>query len=439
MALSHGGVDCWIVKTDAFGNLQWQRTYGGTFEDMANSIEQTADGGYIMAGTSASNNGDVSGNHGDKDFWVVKLSVSGDIEWQKSYGGDDKEVAYEIHQTTDGGYIVAGTTYSYDGVIMPVNGDVTGFHGGIDAWIVKISANGTLEWQKCMGANNLDGFLSVKQTTDGGYIAAGDYSNGNYYVAKFSATGGVEWEIVYTNYDGAHEIRQTPDGGYIIVGDIVSAFANTTGHNFGVLKISANGEEQWRKVFGGAGFFDIAFCVALTPDGGYAIAGVTNSYYSGNLGNTNGMQDGWVIKISSTGALLWQKPLGGSANDGANDIQVTPEGGFIVTGSTQSNNYDVSGNHGGSDVWVVKLGFGVLDTNDQVKPEPLGFFPNPARTRITFSQDVAAASIFSLNGSMVRQVVVKDRSLDVSDLATGTYLLQLDTENGSIGLKLVKE
>ncbi len=130
----HGGRDYWVVKLDGSGNIQWQKCLGGTGAENAYSIQHTADGGYIVAGSSLSNNGDVAGNHGGYDYWVVKLDGSGNIQWQKCLGGTNYDEAYSIQQTADGGYVVAGWAGSN-------NGDVSGNHSSSDFWLVKLSVD----------------------------------------------------------------------------------------------------------------------------------------------------------------------------------------------------------------------------------------------------------------------------------------------------------
>ena len=144
----HGGIDFWIIKLNAAGVVEWKNTYGGTDVDWAYAIQQTADGGYIVAGFTESNNGDVSGNHGDKDAWLLKLSGTGAIEWQKTLGGSGWDEAWAVQQTSDGGYIMAGRSASQ-------NGDASGNHGGLDYWVVKLSATAVIEWQKCLGRGGL--------------------------------------------------------------------------------------------------------------------------------------------------------------------------------------------------------------------------------------------------------------------------------------------
>ncbi len=166
---NHGGNDDWIVKLDSVGVISWQKSLGGSDIDTASSIAQTSDGGYIVAGSSASTNGDVTGNHGNTDYWIVKLDSTGAISWQKSLGGSSGDIATSIAQTVDGGYIVAGYTQSK-------NGDVTGYHDGgtytFDYWIVKLDSTGAITWKKCLGGSAQDEANSIVQTSDGGYIIA---------------------------------------------------------------------------------------------------------------------------------------------------------------------------------------------------------------------------------------------------------------------------
>ncbi len=146
--------------------IQWQKTFGGKKDDLGKSIQQTTDGGYIVAGYSKSTNGDVTGNHGDADYWVVKLDASGTMQWQKCYGGTGADYGRVAKQTIDGGYIVAGYSKS-------VNGDVTGNHGNTDYWVVKIDSSGNIQWQKSLGGFSYDYPESIIQTIDSGYIVAG--------------------------------------------------------------------------------------------------------------------------------------------------------------------------------------------------------------------------------------------------------------------------
>ncbi len=221
---SIGSMDYWVVKLDSTGTIQWQKCLGGTYGEVGYSIQQTDDDGYIVAGYSSSNDGDVTNNHGSVDYWVVKLDSLGTIQWQKCLGGSRDEEGYSIQQTADGGYIVAGSTYSKDG-------DVTNNHGKSDYWVVKLDSTGTIQWQKCLGGTHDDEALSIQQTADGGYIVAGDsgsndgdvtnnHGKTDYWIVKLDSTGIIQWQkcLGGSSYDEALSIQQTADGGYIVAG-----------------------------------------------------------------------------------------------------------------------------------------------------------------------------------------------------------------------------
>jgi Ig-like domain CHU_C associated/SdrD B-like domain len=247
---NHGSSDIWIVKLNGTGDLQWQNCLGGSIEDYGHCIQQTTDGGYIVAGAAISNDGDVSGNHGYADYWIVKLNETGQIQWQKCFGGTDFDVPNSIQQTSDGGYIVAGCTWSNDG-------DVSGNHGARDVWIVKLNGTGSLQWQKCLGGSLEEFALDIMQTTEGGYIVAG-------------------WT---TSNDG----------------DVIG---NHGLEDYWVLKLTDIGDLQWQKCFGGS-FEDYANSIQQTADGGYIVAGWTISN-DGDVSGNHGGQDFWVLKLEGS-------------------------------------------------------------------------------------------------------------------------------------------
>lgn len=340
--------------------IQWEKTFGSIYDEQATCTQQTTDGGYIVAGYANRTSGDVTGNHGGYDFWVVKLSATGTLQWQQCYGGSSDDMAYCIEQTTDGGYIVSGSTVSNDG-------QVTGLHPSPgnplwgDYWIVKIDGTGVLQWQRTLGGTGFDEAHSITQTADRGYIVLGvtnsgdgDFVNGG-NIVKLSSTGAIQWN----SYQGGvfnYSVKQTTDGGYIVAGSILNQFS--------VLKLDSLGVHQWWKFYGGSGY-DQANSAMQTTDGGYIVAGYTQSNDGDVTGFNGGISDGWVIKLDSLGDLQWQKTLGGSFEDEANSIKQTAEGGYIVAGVTNSNDGDVSGLHGVgggtyangavTDYWVAKI------------------------------------------------------------------------------------
>jgi uncharacterized delta-60 repeat protein len=321
--------DAWVLKLDSSGAVTWQKTYGGTGGDYASSIQQTSDGGYIVAGYTYSFGDTING-----DAWILKLDSSGAVTWQKTYGGTSDDEAYSIQPTSDGGYIVAGYTYSFGDTI---NGD---------AWILKLDSSGAVTWQKTYGGTSGDDYAySVQPTSDGGYIVAGSTSSfgaGDYdvWVLKLDSSGIVTWQKTYGGAGGdyASSIQPTSEGGYIVAGYTNSFGAG--GDDAWVLKLDSSGAVTWQKTYGGTGG-DYASSIQQTSDGGYVVAGYTNSF--GDIVN----DDNWVLKLDSSGAVTWQKTYGGT---GLNFIQQTSDGGYIAAGYTYSFGATING-----DAWVLKL------------------------------------------------------------------------------------
>ena len=262
----------WVLKLSSEGDVEWQKAYGGNDNDEAHSIQQTYEGGYIVAGETR------SWGVGD-DIWVLKLSPVGDVEWQKTYGGDADDSAYYVQQTMDGAYIVVGNTNSFGA-------------GSIDFWVLRLSSTGDVEWQKAYGGSDSDEVHSGQQTMDGGYIVAGGIN-----VLKLSSEGDIEWQHSYGTVV-ASSVQQTMDGGYIVAGtgggggDLSVSYANS-----GILKLSFNGEIEWQKAYGG-GFDDHASSIQQTSDEGYIFAGNTASF-----GISRFDYNFWILKLSSNGEL----------------------------------------------------------------------------------------------------------------------------------------
>ena len=445
----HGNEDIWVVKLSSTGSLQWQKALGGTGTDETYSIQPTIDGGYIVAGTTSSTDGDVVGNHGNWDAWVIKLSATGVIVWQKALGGINNDSANSILPTLDGGYIVAGTTSSN-------NGDVTGNHGNDDAWVVKLNSTGSLQWQKALGGTTEDVAHCIQPTTDGGYIVAGytlstdgdvTGNNGNRdaWVVKISSTGSLQWQKALggTGEERVYSIQPTTDGGYIVAGNTYSNNGDVTGAHGGgdawVVKLSSTGSLQWQKALGGTGV-DRAKSIQPTPNGGYIVTGTTNSS-DGDITGNHGIYDVWVVKLSSTGSLQWQKCLGGTGAEEADSIQLTPDGGYIMAGYATSINGDVTGNHGNWDAWVVKLG-PELSTTGFVK-ESLVVYPNPTKTLLTVQNNhqtpFEKIVITDLTGKIVLTQTAPTAQVNVAALANGMYILTAFSGEEQWVSKFVKE
>ena len=299
----------------SIGTIEWQKCYGGTCNDEATEIKSTPDGGYIISGWTCSNDGDVAGNHQFPltDYWVVKLSSIGSIEWQKCLGGTRSEVAFSIKNTTDGGYILAGYTASNDG-------DVAGNHQFplTDCWVVKLSSIGSIEWQKCLGGTGFDGAKKIEQTPDGGYIlagytesndgdVAGNHGGADAWVVKLSTNGNLEWQkcLGGSGFEYANSLQKTSDGGYIILSDTTSNDGDVAGNDSGtnqadvwIVKLNPSGVIEWQKCFGGSNI-ENAMKIQQTPDSGYIYAGWTYSSNDGDISGNHDSGDIWVVKLTS--------------------------------------------------------------------------------------------------------------------------------------------
>lgn len=241
LTFNHGGVDdAWVVKLDGNGNIEWQHSYGGSDRDEPYCIQQTSDSGYIFVGDTYSSDGDITSNHGSYDCWVVKLDKKGIIEWQKTYGGSGEDAGYYIEQTSDGEYIVAGGSSSRDGD-LPAN------RGYWDLWVMKLNTSGSIIWNKTFGGSWDDYAYCIHETKDGGFIVSGDTRSpdgdvtgyhGNYgehdgWVLKLSSQGDLRWQKTLggSSLEEAYDIKETSDGGYIFTGSALSDDGDVVGHH----------------------------------------------------------------------------------------------------------------------------------------------------------------------------------------------------------------
>jgi hypothetical protein len=362
--------DYWIVKIDVNGNIQWEKSLGGSGDDEAASIKQTNDGGYIVCGTSYSTDGDVTGNHGGADYWVIKLDSIGTIQWEKSLGGSGDDFGVSVYQTNDTGYIVAGCSHSNDG-------NVTGHHSQLDSldyWIVKLNSTGNIQWEKSLGGNGNDYAGSICQTGDGGYIVSG-WSNSNdgdvtgnhggydIWVVKLDGSGTIQWEKCYGGSlaETSGNIRQTNDGGYILAGSTGSNDGDVTGNHgpgdYWVVKLNDTGTIQWENCYGGSKDEPYVW-LDQAKDGGYFLNGTSESN-DGEVTGHRGINNNnyWAVRIDSVGKIEWEESLGGTRDNEGYTSFCAKDGSFLVSGISSSTDNGVTGNHGATDYWIVKLGF----------------------------------------------------------------------------------
>ncbi len=274
--------DALLVKTDANGVEQWNTTFGAAKYDAGYSVQQTTDGGYIIAGAYT-----YVPPPGDYDAWLIKTDANGVQQWDQKFGGTFSDYAYSVQQTSDGGYIVAGSS-------NPTNTND-------EFYLIKTDASGNSVWTKTYGGTNNDVGQSVQQTSDGGYIVAGwteSFGAGlaDVYLIKTDASGNTAWTKTYggANYDDSRSVWQTSDGGYVIAGSTLSFGAGFS--DVYLIKTDTTGNEQWNETFGGV-LSDYGYWAQETTDGGYIIVGDTSSYGAGS-------SDVWLIKIGGGGPTL---------------------------------------------------------------------------------------------------------------------------------------
>ena len=336
-----GYSDVYLIKTDASGDSLWTKTFGGSNSDYGRSVQQTSDGGYIIAGYT------YSYGAGNWDVYLIKTGASGDQQWYRTFGGSSADEGYSVQQTFDGGYIIAGYTFSYGA-------------GGRDVYLIKTDAFGNQQWQQTFGGSSPDWGESVQQTSDGGYIIAGlTYSYGageeDVYLIKTDTNGNESWSQTFGGSDDEYvsSVQQTSDGGYIIAGNTESYGAGYS--DVYLIKTNASGDTVWTKTFGGYSG-DCGMSVQQTSDGCYIIAGYTSSYGAGSV-------DVYLIKTDASGYTVWTKTFGGSASDLGYSVQQTSDGGYIVAGWTDSFG------SGSRDVWLLKTAPDIVEP--LINSEPL--------------------------------------------------------------------
>lgn len=353
---NHGGADAWLVKLDASGNIGWQKVYGGSGSDFAQNVIQAPDGGYYIIGLTSSNDGDVSGNHGAYDAWVLKVDALGTIVWQKTYGGTGYDQVRDAKLHPDGDLLIAGFTDSNDG-------DVLGNHGGSDFWFLRINQTGAIVLQNCFGGTGSDFAYGIGFSADGGIVLTGSTlsSNGDVtgnpsalwgaWTIKISASGSIIWDRYSppgTKGDaGGNAVATTIDGIIVAGSKYINDWADIW-----LVRYDNDGNILWEKYYGGVGQ-DVPFVITPMIDGGFIVGGATER--NAPDGVVRAASNFLTMKISPSGNVIWEKILGGIGGESTSTLLVNPDASMIFSGPTYSNDGDVSGNHGSTDIWVVKL------------------------------------------------------------------------------------
>ena len=360
-----GNLDYWIWKMNEEGEMDWQKNLGGTGADFLQSIFLTRDGGFILAGTSNSEKGfdKKEDCRGQDDFWIIKLNAGGGEEWQKTIGGSGQEKLQSIYQTRDGGFILGGSSSSnksesslIDSKGQTSRGEKTeNSFGNLDYWVVKLDAKGKISWQKTIGGIYYDELRSIEQTRDGGYILGG-YSNspasgnktednigiGDYWVVKLDIKGEIEWQktIGGDKDDQFYVVHQTYDGGYLLGGNSNSGAnnfkskGNGKGTDFWIVKLEEDGMIQWQETYD-FGSIDILTSMVENKDHTILVGGLAKSETEQTAKKDDkGINDYIAMKISEKGENLWDTSVGSDGDDVLKKLIETRDGGYLLAGTS---------------------------------------------------------------------------------------------------------
>ncbi|MDO8366522.1 MAG: T9SS type A sorting domain-containing protein [Saprospiraceae bacterium] len=359
--------------------IQWEKSFGGSSTEIAFKVTGTTDGGYLIAGTTESNNGDLIGNHGSSDIWLLKLNSAGVKQWQKCLGGMNADGVSSLERTASGGYILAGNTMSNG---AKNSSQVFGNRGNQDIWIVNVDSNGEIEWRQCYGGCDRDDVRAIRQASDGNFLVVGGtlsdntgevfgaHGNWDAWMLKIDPAGALLWQktIGGSGIDYFYDIAETSNGNLILSGLTSSVNEDLAGNiNKGVEDVwiaqcSPIGDLIWSKTFGGSDY-DGARGMCLATDNSIMVVGVTYSS-DGDVTGFHGGNDVWVLRLDAFGDLLWQKTFGGSDNESGFSIFQRTDNDFILSGETSSFDGDIVGNHGGTDALVMKI-----DKNGNLKTQ----------------------------------------------------------------------
>jgi len=430
-ALAMAALAAILLPSPLPAQITFQRTYGGPNSDAGSEVRQTTDGGYIVAGSTS------SFGAGSSDFYLIKSDTNGDTMWTRTFGGRLYDQGGSVVPTTDGGYIITGVADSLGA-------------GDYDVYLIKTDADGDTLWTRTYGGDTCDWGMSVRQTDDSGYIITGStwsYGAGLYdlYLVRLSVSGDTLWTRTYGGAGGdeGYSVQQTSDGGFIIAGNTWSYGAGSA--DVYLVMTDAFGDTSWTRTYGGAEW-DEGCSVQPTSDGGYIVTGTTNSFGAGG-------SDVYLIKTDSSGDTLWTKTFGGADNDRGSSVQQTTDSGYIIAGYTSSFGA------GESDVYLIKtdsmgnVAVSVAEPRTGPTRAPalsLCCEPNPFRTRTAISLQLTADSpaelaIFDASGRCVRTLTVNRAPCTVWDgkdelgqpLPSGAYFARLDAAGQHASTRIV--
>jgi len=395
-----GKSDFWLIKTDEYGNIKWDKTFGGIGNDVGFSVKQTKDGGYILTGYTESYGA------GNRDVWLIKTDTIGNLLWEETFGDSFDNEAHSVIETYDGGYALTGYSAIVNDAFL---------------WLIKTDSLGNKEWDEKSSAYSYPCGNCLVQNANGGYVICGTmerwyycwpYWDNDILVKRRSSIGTwrmlLTWGIHAWN-DHGQSIQITNDGGYIISGYTEERYG--CGGGLWLLRTDSDGEIIWDKRFGD-NHTDKGYSAKQTKDGGYIATGGT-SY------------DLWIIKTDSLGNKQWEGTFGGGLNDMGHSIQQTQDGGYIVAGFTESFG---AGNY---DVYLIKIDS--LYSHIQIENENTQFPTEEIQLKIYPNPFIEYSHILSSNDNIIRIYDITGKLIgDIKgeiigkNLMAGIYILEAE-------------
>jgi hypothetical protein len=467
---NNGDLDYWVWKMNEHGEADWQKTFGGSGMDLLQSIRLTNDGGFILAGSSDSGEGlqKKAPARGKSDFWVIKLDGGGGEQWQVTLGGSGQEKLQSVVPTSDGGYILGGTSASprsRTGTQWSIDPSykLENCYGSTDYWVVKINSGGRVEWQRTIGGQYVEELRSIIQSKDGGYILAGSSNSeetGNknhksfgisdYFIVKLDREGNQLWQRSFggTGDDQLYVIHQAYDGNYIAAGNSSSPSSgnktesNVNGTDFWIVKFSEEGKIIWQETYNN-GSVDLLTSLVENDDHSLLLGGYSRGEATGTSKKEKaGINDYVAVKVAEDGDEKWTETFGSNGQDILRKAIETRDGGYLLAGTS---NGAVSGDKtsgvGRNDFWVVKL-----KDKDKKKPDKqlIEAIPNPAfdYTNVIIGYDFTSgtATVVDIAGHILQQIKIDSRTvpIDLSNYPEGIYVINIKTNVQSDGVKVIK-
>lgn len=440
-----GSQDIWVVKLDSSGNILWEHTYGGNSGgEVAFSISNTSDGGFIVAGqTTSSESGDVTGvNNGLSDMWLLKLDSNGIIEWERNFGTASTDIAYSVIQTNDSGYLMCGTTQvgtSFEASVVKYseNGDFEWSHlyGG---------SGSEIAWDAVQLLGG-DYIIAGEATSINGDLPTDtQFFNDNYWIFRIDSSGALIWSKVYggTSSDTCKSIILTNDNNLVFAGFSASQdffVSNANGSkDVWLIKTDLNGDLIWESSFGGSNV-DEAVDIIENPDGSFVVAGFTFSIDGDVMTNVYDRSNYWVFQADSSGNLQWEQVFGGDDFEEARALTRNNDGSYTITGFSDSNDGDVLGNNGDEDIWTLRMEANNLETVEFKNPK-FNIFPNPTTDYIEVEavNKINAIEIYDILGKLVHKTQSIQRA-DISHLSEGQYIIKVSHDFGNAIFRVIKK